>query len=109
MRTKEELVDIAKGIHGNRYFTNLHVRENDIHLMPTIFMPLSFMEEAELKDLLSQAAVLFADYKDALSRSINGYPIFHAIHYLNAEETKIVFNMIKKLEEAQQAVLEEAL
>jgi len=98
--SKQDLKEIAKGIHRGEIFTSNHVRQNESpDILGMIFMPLVFMNEKDRKDLIEKkVTVFYANMKDAAPRSINGYPIFFSMSYLTDAEWLKVLQYLKKLE-----------
>lgn len=52
-------------------------------------------------------AHFYGDMKDTMSRSINGYPIFHSMRALTLADTKRIVNMAKKMQEAMNEIEED--
>ena len=53
------------------------IPERDNDLMPSIFIPLIFMNEEQRDDMVKKGTLhIFEYYDKAGPRSINGYPIF---------------------------------
>lgn len=86
-RTEKEISRIALGIYKGDIFTSAQIRKNDDGLLCQIFMPLLFLSEDGKNEMKDHNAVLFyADVSEALPTSINGYPIFMSMFYLNNED-----------------------
>ena len=101
--SKIDLKALAIRIYKGEVFTSQQMHKEDAEmLLPSVFMPLVFLDEKQRKQLLDdKAAVFYADMKDAGPRSINGYPMFFSMGYLTTPEwNKIVqyINKLKKLE-----------
>ena len=98
--SKHDLKEIAKGIHKGEIFTSQHISPNEAsNILGMVFMPLMLMGEADRQQMIVQKATVFFAYnKDAGPRSINGYPIFMSVNWLNDAEWVKILQYIKKLE-----------
>lgn len=81
-KTTDELKVFVRDCCSGHIFTSAQVYQED--LLGLIFMPLLFgsLETIELDSI----GVFYEYMKKAGPRSINGYPIFHSIHFLNRED-----------------------
>jgi len=106
-RTETEIKQLAKDIKNNLVFTDRHIREGDLeNMLPSIFMVLLLMDDETSKKLQDDKPYLFYEYYDKASpRSINGYPSFFSLQYLDKEDTIQCFDILKKLEDAENAIL----
>lgn len=102
-RPDEDLKQIARDMIANRVFTSWQV---DLHgPLSMIFMPLVFMQREDLWVLQQVPIELIYEYMDkAGPRSINGYPQFFSMRWLNAEDSKKVWGYFEKLRDAMEAL-----
>ncbi len=94
--TDDEVKEFALGIYRNEIFTEIHIREQDKHLLGSIFMPLvlgGWVPETLGALEKSPPGMCYARYHDAQGRSqtfprtINGYPIFASCAFLSKDDT----------------------
>ena len=101
IKTDQELKQIAMDIHAGRIFTDSHIRDGDQHMASMIFIPISLMDRDAMKELAeSKPAMIFEYLNKALSRSINGYPIFCSMRMLSCDENKKVCEYYDKIKAA---------
>ena len=99
MRTNEELKRLAFDIHAGKVFTDRHL-QGDTASLPLVFMPLVLMDAAQIKDLADNSKMVF-EYNDKAGKlSVNGYPTFFSMQYLNQEEFDILVKYHTALKEA---------
>lgn len=92
VRTDQELRELAKGVtEGNVLFSS----QVPADLLCSVFMPLLFMDEVQLK--LVKDGQLYGHLKDAFPRGVNGYPMFHAVHIISKEEVAKVHQYTQEL------------
>lgn len=102
--TPDELKQIAVDLRAGRIFTDRHVKGPEE--MSMVFMVLLFLDEKALAELKANPPGMVYEYlSEAGPRSINGMPCFMSHRYLTLEDTKTVFDLMKKLEAAEKAVL----
>lgn len=99
-KSKEVLIKLAKDIKNNLVFIDRYIPE---HLsLENIFMPLLFMDEGFREELKKDPPGLIYEYlSEANPRSVNGYPTFMSLRMISIEDTKILGQIMKKLEEAE--------
>jgi hypothetical protein len=104
MKTDDELKQLGIDLQANRIFTSTHlVKDDAIHMLPYVFMPLVFMDDEQRKNLKSAFAV-YEYMNKAGPRSINGYPIFHSFQTLTEDEWRKVMEYCIRAEEALKAL-----
>ena len=104
-RSDEQIKDLALQLYKNEIFTSLQVPDNSTHLLPSIFMPLIFMDDLTKKVLLlNEAHCFYAEMKDAGPRSINGYPMFFSMLYLNRTDADRLIKKYNAIKEAMDNV-----
>lgn len=70
-----------------------------------IFLPLALADQATLDRIKkADAAVFFEELSKAGPRSVNGYPMFMSMAYLDSKEAKKVLVMIQKMEKVLEEV-----
>lgn len=103
MRTNEELKQLAQDIHAGRIFTDRHL--NGAELLGSVFLPLSFMDEAALTRMQETKVGMIFEYRDkAGPRSINGYPIFFSCQTATEEEAAKIWDYHRAIKEAVDSV-----
>lgn len=101
-KSDEELKRVALGILSGTIFTSQGLGE---HELPLVFMVLGFMDQDSL-DRMKEAEItlLYEDISKAGPRSINSMPMFSSCHQLSRSDHLRLNEMIKKLQEAINAV-----
>lgn len=91
--------NLALGIFKGEVFTNNHVDGSDLHLLPSIFLPLETLPEGKEKELAAHPpSMVYAYVKDALSdRTVNGYPVFCTACLLWKQDTEALATHYKSL------------
>lgn len=93
-KSDEQIKDLAIKLYKNEIFTSMQVPEHSTYLLPSIFMPLMFMDDVTKKILLiNEAYCFYADIADSAPRTINGFPMFFSMLYLNKDDT---YRLIEK-------------
>jgi len=100
----EELKKIAIDLRAGRIFCD---RQLDTCIDPgMVFMPIMFFDDKTTESLRADPPGLVYEYmSEALPRGVNGYPCFMSMRYLSIDDTKSLFEIIKKLEAAEKAVM----
>jgi hypothetical protein len=97
----EEIVELARGIFTGEVFTSGHLPEHDQHLLPCVFMPLGFFSNEQRKEFVAHPPELLCGWlKDALPRSINGYPFLPKMQMVYAKDAALIWKGVKSLEMA---------
>jgi len=98
--SKQDLKEIAKGIHAGKIFTSNHLHKNEsLNTLGMVFMPLLFMDKKAKDDLIKAKASVFWEWMDqAGPRAINGYPIFMSMRFMTDAEWIKVMAYVKKIE-----------
>lgn len=98
-KTDAEIRALAMGVRAGTVFGSWMLAEEDQRLLPTIFMPLMGLDDLHRKKMLRDGVVhLWGDLRDAVQRSINGYPIFTKMGFLDREDTDRIVCALKALE-----------
>src|ERR1035441_9048987 len=100
--------NLALGILKGDVFTNNHVDGGDLHLLPSIFLPLESLPADKEKELAAHPpSMIYAYAKDALSnRSINGYPVFCTAYLLWKQDIQALAAQYEHLRAAVDAVMD---
>lgn len=102
---EEKLKELGKDLWANNIFTSLHIRERDIHMASSIFMPLIFLERTpECRADMDNWGMFFEYTDKAGPRSINGYPIFMSMRILTKTDTDKVQKYYEDVKEAMDNV-----
>jgi len=98
-KDKKELKQIAVDILAGRIFTDRDIPES--HSIESHFMVLAFMKTEQIEKLLKDPPGLIYEYiSKAMSRAVNGLPVFSSMQMLSQHDTEIVFDYCQKLKEA---------
>jgi|SRR5579863_4630449 len=91
----KELKELALKVSRGEVFISDQIRNPG--LLPMIFTPLSRLDKQGFSALKKKASLLYAAYKDAEPKSINGYPIFTSFSTLTKEEHQKLIAYYKKI------------
>lgn len=71
----------------------------DAHQFPMIFMPLSFLDDVSLKELMIREGGfhVYGKLDDSLPRSINGMPMFHTVYILSQNDFERAMAAINRI------------
>jgi hypothetical protein len=108
IRTEEQLKQIATMLQAGQLFTDRHIREGEVDILPSVFMPLVFMTEEQTREMRqADVTLIFEEISKAGPRCINGYPMFTSFQSLTREEHKRVMFYYKRLDEALKAAVKD--
>jgi len=97
--TEKEIADLANDMYRGLIFTDRHVQRSED--VPSVFMPLIFMNEENIEKLKANPPGMIYEYFDkAGPRSINGMPIFWSFRMINVEDTAKVMERYKRIKQA---------
>lgn len=95
-KTDEELKALAFDIFQGKVFTDRHLA--DVRDISVVFMPLSFLSEAQIEQLKADDPGLIYEYMEkAGPRAINDMPCFFSMNLLSQDDAKKVMEMCKEL------------
>ena len=96
-KTDKELKQLALDIHSNLVFTSRHL--DSVGMLPRVFQILIFLKKEVRQWMIENEVYFFYEYLDKQLRrmSINGYPIFFSLHYLNKGDTERLYHYYEKL------------
>lgn len=101
----EHLIELAQKLHRGQLFTDRHVERIDD--VPQVFMLLWLGAfEGWSKEEIMRIGLICEDLSKAGPLYVNGYPSFLSFQILNIEDADKMLAMARKLEEANDAVLE---
>lgn len=99
----EDLKVVARDILEQKIFTSNHIREYDMHMLGSIFIPMIFggADQIDLEDL----GIIYEYYDEAGPSSINGYPIFFSCRMMSKADSKRMWAYHEKLKEMRDNML----
>jgi len=96
-RPVSELKKIAHDIYTGRFFCSRQVEPS---MLNSVFLVWALMDPLEKKHLIdSGLSLMYADMDHALPRSINGYPVFSEMRFLNRHDDLEVYGYYKDIQE----------
>jgi len=99
--TPEEIKQLATDTFKEKVFFSTMIRDIDNYLLSSIFMPIIYMDNLQIKQLEKDRVSAFYEYMDkALPRAINGYPMFPSMRTITVDDLAEVQLMVKKLTDA---------
>ena len=108
MRTDRELFEIAEDIRHGSIFTDRHLSPDDEFMVPSIFMPFTFMSQEQREGFLAMDPRLIFEHLDrAQQRTVNGFPVFMSYQFLNREELDKVVLYMDGMASYEEAVVSE--
>lgn len=96
------LKQLAIDIRAGQVFTDRHCR--DVDELTSSFMVLLFLEDEKTIQAIKNAGLVYEYLSEAGPRAINGRPMFFSCRVLSKEDASTVWEIVKKLEEAEKAV-----
>lgn len=97
---------LADDIYRDRVFTSCHIRQEDMGMLLTIFMPLVFADMKIIEQMRNDApGMIYEHFSEAGSRSVNGYPTFVSFHIVSKEDTKKVWEKFERIKKAVSEVI----
>ena len=100
IRTPQELKQLAFDIVAGNVFTDRHIHARDMpRMLNSVFMVLSFMDQEAFDNFMAlDPVIFFEDMHKASPGSVNGYPTFFSMQYLNKKDWDVVREHIKELQ-----------
>lgn len=103
-KTEEEINKLARDVIENRIFLSVHIRHQ--HDLPFVFMPLVFAHKRVIRMLDWWDITLFYEYYDkAGPRSVNGYPTFFSMYYLDRTDHQRLSAKVQAIAKAIETAL----
>jgi hypothetical protein len=104
-KTDEDLKQIALGIFNGQILTDRHLPLGDTNLLFMVFMPLALSGKSLADWMLeNKVNLIYGDIKDSFGRSINGFPVFRSIGFLNEEDNVKMWEKHDKIKAAVEDV-----
>jgi hypothetical protein len=100
-KSDAEIRKLAEDLYRGLIFTDRHVGDKNPDMIKSVFMPIFFLEEKDIKSLKKAKIGLFFEYYDkAGPMSVNGYPTFFSVQMLSEDDTKRLFEVHDKIKSA---------
>lgn len=100
-----ELLQVAEDIYKGAIFTDRHLR--DKALLQQVFMVLALADQKTIDKIKASKPGMFYEYlSKAGPMAINGMPIFSSMRMANEDDTKKIWALVQKMEEAMKIVKE---
>ena len=104
-KTDAEIKDLAMAIYRGETFISWMIAEHDMDLLPSIFMPLVFIDEILRKEMIRDGIQHFyAEYSGSLKMNINGYPVFASMGMLDKNDGERVNSKLKQIVELMSGI-----
>ena len=100
----DDLRKFVADYRANQVFIFQHIKEGAKTLVGSIFMPLGLGGASHID--FNDVGTIYAYYKDAGPRAINGYPIFFSCAFMNCADWDKARAAIIDLEEIEEKTLE---
>lgn len=110
--SEDQIKALALDVYNGLVFTSDHVPESDTSLIRSIFLPWSLVSPDQLREWYEQNRpyLLYEYYTEAQERSINGYPVFMSVRYLDKIEYESFIRYyqttISVMDEARRRIME---
>ena len=99
--TDDEIKELATDVFKEKVFFSTMLDENEMHLLSSVFLPITFMNEPQIEQIKKDNVTAFYEYYDkAGPRSINGLPMFTSMRTITEEDLKKMGEILVKLKEA---------
>lgn len=106
IRSDADLRALARDISEYRIVVSTMVPDD---LIPSVFMPLSFMSREDFDKLLARDVVMFFEYVDKAGPvAVNGFPMFMSMQMLTGDEVRRMIPFAHEYEAAIAAFKEKA-
>lgn len=103
--TEPEILQIAEDIYKGQIFTDRHLRDKS--LFQNVFMVLALADQKTINSIKAAKPGMFYEYlSKAGPMGINGMPIFSSMRMANEDDTKKIWAIVQKMEEAMKIVKE---
>ena len=101
----DQLREFVNDFVSNRIFTSAHLRDNEVGMLPMIFMPLALGCMSKVQpDSLSQIGCIWEHMHKAAPRSINGKPIFFSLNLLHKDDWERAMVAIEREQERRKNI-----
>jgi len=104
-KTDKEIKELAMDLFSGRIFIDRQIPKIQEDLVIMVFMPLVFSKK-ELGKWMEKNEIdlIYGKMSDAMPRSINGYPMFHTISFLDKADTVKFFDKHKEISELMEKI-----
>lgn len=98
-KTEEEIKTLALDFHAGKVYTDRHL--SDPNAVMQVFMPIVMggLKDVSEDDMM-QIGLIYEYLEKADPRSVNGMPTFRSFQYLHKDDVSLLFEKLKKIEEA---------
>ena len=105
-RSIQEIRDLAKGIVNNEIFTSNHLHEQEKQQLGTVFLPLCMMSPLQSREMWLQKPWMFYGKRGQRHEfpGANGLPMIDNVAWLDKKDTLRVEAIIRKYEDAIEAI-----
>ncbi len=99
-KPEAEIRQLALDVLSGQVFGSWQLHESERSNIGMVFMPIMLMGDIQRKAMQRDGIVHFYGHmRDSFERSINGMPMFHAVHMLDRSDTERLNKWIKRLNE----------
>lgn len=96
-----EIFTLAEAWYRNELFTSMNLRPGDESLICSVFLPLIFIGDVEIKQFeVDEIVHFYAWMRDAGPQSVNGYPIFSSFGCLSKTDARRLYDKRHDIEKA---------
>lgn len=105
---EKEIAKLTREIFKGETFTSWNiVGESMDRILLMVFLPLRFMNDELVGQFEAHPpSMICAHMADALPRSTNGYPTFTTMKLVYAQDAKLIWEKLKKLDTMEKEILE---
>lgn len=104
-KTDDEIKELARAVVSQQVFIGTMIPIEDANrMMPSVFMPLMFIEPDTLKQMDELNVVPYEFMDKAGPRSVNGYPSFMSMQFINHDDYRRLIEKVKAVEAAIEGV-----
>jgi len=97
----DEIKELATDVFKDKVFFSTMLQEHEMHLLSSVFLPITFMDEPQIEQIKKDNVAAFYEYYDkAGPRAINGLPMFTSMRTITEEDLKKMGGVLVKLKEA---------
>lgn len=102
--TDEQIQEIALGLHRRQIFCDRHIPQPQWEdMVPSVFLTIGLGGFGNVD--VTTLGLVWEHLDKAGPRSINGFPMFFSCNLLNKEDAEKVMVIVRRLKEAEKAVL----
>lgn len=106
------LKQLAMDIVDNKVFTDRHIKEHDMRLLPSIFMVIALGGAKTTSAIIQRTyknyyGMIYEYYDKCGPRVINGYPIFFSHRLLDGLDAYKTLQFVQKYEDGKKKMMED--